>query len=87
MSAPSTVDPETVRPTIDFLSWADDHHFTFLGYRSYDYVEDGDQAFLRSVPGSGLGILRDQADEKRVQARIEPVDEEMKLPFFYPVKG
>ncbi|HEY8494135.1 MAG TPA: bifunctional MaoC family dehydratase N-terminal/OB-fold nucleic acid binding domain-containing protein [Myxococcota bacterium] len=23
----------------------------------------------------------------RVQARIEPVDEEMKLPFFYPVKG
>ncbi|RIK16781.1 MAG: NAD-glutamate dehydrogenase [Acidobacteria bacterium] len=58
-AAPSTVDPASVGPTVDFLSWLDDNHFTYLGYRSYDLVEEGDEAYLRSVPGSGLGILRE----------------------------
>src|SRR5690606_3601865 len=33
ISPPRTVDPGSVRPTVDFLSWLDDHHFTYLGYR------------------------------------------------------
>jgi glutamate dehydrogenase len=46
-----------------FLEWLADNHFTFLGYRCHDLVvKDGDDA-LALVPGSGLGILRDQAAE------------------------
>ncbi|AXH95812.1 NAD-glutamate dehydrogenase [Ornithinimicrobium avium] len=56
---PSTVDQSSVGPTVDFLTWMDDNHFTYLGYRTYDLVEEGDEAYLRSVPGSGLGILRE----------------------------
>src|SRR5690606_12378148 len=35
---PDTVDPATVQPTIDFLTWLEDNHFTFLGYREYELV-------------------------------------------------
>ncbi|MGA9828837.1 MAG: NAD-glutamate dehydrogenase domain-containing protein, partial [Rhodanobacteraceae bacterium] len=42
----------------EFLRWAADDHFTFLGYREYEVAQlDGDEV-LRSVEGSGLGILR-----------------------------
>ncbi|MBV9836500.1 MAG: NAD-glutamate dehydrogenase, partial [Solirubrobacterales bacterium] len=41
-----------------FLRWLTDDHFTFLGYREYELVSDGEQAGLKAVPGSGLGILQ-----------------------------
>ena len=41
----------------DLLAWLADDHFTFLGYREYELV-DSDGAVLRSLPGTGLGILR-----------------------------
>ena len=44
------------------LAWLADDNFTFLGYRSYDLVDDAGGERLRSVPGSGLGILRSSAD-------------------------
>ena len=72
MEPPSTVDPETVQPTIDFLSWLDDHHFTYLGFRSYDLVEEGGQSYLRAVPGSGLGILRDDEEEEPSLSLLRP---------------
>ncbi|HEY0450212.1 NAD-glutamate dehydrogenase [Actinophytocola sp.] len=40
------------------LRWLADGHFTFLGYRNYDLVRDGDQRALKAVLASGLGILR-----------------------------
>ncbi len=47
------------------LEWLADEHFTFLGYREYQLEQvsvDGTQDdILRPVPGSGLGILRDDA--------------------------
>lgn len=40
------------------LKWLADGHFTFMGYRQYELVqEDGDPA-LRAVLASGLGVLR-----------------------------
>ncbi len=42
----------------EFLSWLTHDHFTFLGFREYDLVQDGDDELLRAVPGTGLGILR-----------------------------
>lgn len=56
---PSSVDRETIEPTIDFLSWLADNNFTFLGYREHALETDdhGDDV-LRSLPETGLGILR-----------------------------
>jgi glutamate dehydrogenase len=39
--------------------WLLDGHFTFLGYREYRLAGEGDDLALASVPGTGLGILRD----------------------------
>ena len=45
----------------DFLAWLNDDHFTYLGYREYDFAGEGDAATLSIVPGSGLGVLRDDS--------------------------
>ncbi len=51
--------------TIALLHWLADNHFTFLGYREYDLVDDPEEMSLRAVPGTGLGILRhDRAGSK-----------------------
>jgi glutamate dehydrogenase len=52
------VDEQDVAEAKAFLRWLADDHFTFLGYREYEFVVDGDGAGLEAVPGSGLGILR-----------------------------
>ncbi|GAA1181450.1 NAD-glutamate dehydrogenase [Ornithinimicrobium humiphilum] len=69
---PSTVDPSTIQPTVDFLSWADDHHFTYLGYRAYDLLEEDGQPVLRSVPGSGLGVLREAPGAPATVSALRP---------------
>jgi glutamate dehydrogenase len=55
---PPPLDAEEVDEAAAFLKWLEDHHFTFLGYREYDVVEEPEGVRLTSVPGSGLGILR-----------------------------
>ncbi len=55
---PSTIDPALVDETKAFLGWLVEDNFTFLGYRDYDLIEDGDEATLEAIEGSGLGILR-----------------------------
>jgi len=42
----------------EFLRWASDNHFTFLGYREYEVGKEGGKEVLRAVKGSGLGLLR-----------------------------
>ncbi|MGI9155600.1 MAG: NAD-glutamate dehydrogenase [Marmoricola sp.] len=54
---PPLADAE-VQQGMDFLRWLADDHFTFLGFREYDLVRDGDDELLRAVPGTGFGILR-----------------------------
>ncbi|HEX9490658.1 MAG TPA: NAD-glutamate dehydrogenase domain-containing protein, partial [Stellaceae bacterium] len=43
----------------DFLAWLDDANFTFLGFREYRF--GAGEGSLDIVPGSGLGILRDDS--------------------------
>ena len=45
--------------------WLADDHFTFLGYRAHDLVDDDGEDALRLVPGAGLGMLRETARERR----------------------
>jgi glutamate dehydrogenase len=55
---PPPLDSKDVDEVKSFLRWVAADHFTFLGYREYDLVVDGDGVGLQVVPESGLGILR-----------------------------
>ena len=55
---PPTVDPALTDETKAFLAWLTDDNFTFLGYREYELIDEGDVARLQPIEGSGLGILR-----------------------------
>ena len=46
---------------IAFLEWLADNHFTFLGYREYNFEGEGEAARARVLPEAGLGILRNEA--------------------------
>lgn len=57
-----------------FLEWMVNNHFTFLGYRQYDMVGEGEERALQLVPKSGLGVLRDTSHSrvKRYYAELPP---------------
>jgi len=48
---------------VAFLRWLERDHFTFLGYREYEFGDKGSEDALHIVSGSGLGILRETAGE------------------------
>ncbi len=52
------LDAEGVAEAQEFLRWAAEDHFTFLGYREYHVVTKGNDEVLEASPKSGLGILR-----------------------------
>src|SRR4051794_14220797 len=54
----------------ELLEWLADEHFTFLGYREYDFTMEGRQGILRGRPGTGLGILR--SDPKPGSGKLPP---------------
>jgi glutamate dehydrogenase len=56
--APTQLDPAEVEETKLFLTWIEDHHFTFLGIRDYDLLHEGKETVLQAVPKTGLGVLR-----------------------------
>ena len=44
------------------LDWMASGQFTFLGYREYRLERRDDGEYLTTVPGTGLGLLREHAD-------------------------
>ena len=61
---PATVPEATVDEARAFLQWLADGHMTLLGYRQHDLVKHDGEYGLKLVPGSGLGLLRESAEEK-----------------------
>ncbi|MGH8396710.1 MAG: NAD-glutamate dehydrogenase [Gammaproteobacteria bacterium] len=57
-----------------FLEWLANNHFTFLGFREYDLVEEKGEDLLRIVPDSGLGILRDSSAKISSSFLVLPQD-------------
>jgi glutamate dehydrogenase len=60
-SEPPPLPDQEVAEGAKLLRWLAEHHFTFLGYRQYELVEDPDAAgvpALRAMLASGLGVLR-----------------------------
>ena len=61
---PPPIPPEELAEGKAFLSWLAADHFTLIGYRCHDLVVvDGEDA-LRIVPGTSLGILREDAKKE-----------------------
>jgi glutamate dehydrogenase len=56
----------------ELLRWLARGHFTFLGYREYDLIEGPEGMALRTVPGTGLGILRHDRPGSRSFASLPP---------------
>jgi glutamate dehydrogenase len=57
---------------VEFLHWLRDRNFVFLGYRTYEVVDQGEPT-LRVAPGSGLGILR--REDRSAYARGVPLSQ------------
>jgi len=56
------VDGALLQECQEFLSWLAEDHFIFLGMRDYKVVKGEKGYELSIVPGSGLGILRENED-------------------------
>ncbi|MBB72793.1 MAG: NAD-glutamate dehydrogenase [Legionellales bacterium] len=62
--APPPVEPTEIQESIDFLRWILNNHFTFLGYREYELMEENGDKVLRVIPNTGLGVLRESKANK-----------------------
>jgi glutamate dehydrogenase len=58
---PPSLPKEEVKTARDFLTWMLDNHFTFLGYREYEFSGEGASAKSGLVAGRGLGLCRDDS--------------------------
>jgi len=47
---------------IELLEWLNDNHFTFLGYRQYRLILNGQDTRFEPVAATGLGVLRGDKD-------------------------
>ncbi|HZY00302.1 MAG TPA: NAD-glutamate dehydrogenase [Dermatophilaceae bacterium] len=69
---PKTVDPDEVLQTRRLLTWLDEDHFTFLGYREYTLTSEDGEDVLRAIPGTGLGLLRYDQPHSGSFGRLSP---------------
>ncbi|ROO89947.1 glutamate dehydrogenase [Actinocorallia herbida] len=67
---PPPLPEKEIAEGVELLDWLADGHFTFLGYRDYDLSEDG--TTLVPVPGTGLGVLREEKKESGSFAAMPP---------------
>jgi glutamate dehydrogenase len=51
---------DEVKEAAEFLAWLARANFVFLGSRSYEVAWEGSKPAVKPVPGSGLGIFRDE---------------------------
>ncbi len=71
---PPPVPDDELEEGRDFLEWLADDHFTFLGYREYDLVEEDGETYLRVRPESGLGLLSRVREESRERSETPLAD-------------
>jgi len=57
---PAPVEADYLDEVRAFLKWIKADHFTLLGYRRYQFTNMKDEETLKSVAGSGLGLLRER---------------------------
>ncbi len=69
---PAGLHPDDVEEARALLAWLEDRHFTFLGFREYELLEEDGEDVLRPLPASGLGILRQTRAASGAFARLPP---------------
>ncbi|MGL5824430.1 MAG: NAD-glutamate dehydrogenase domain-containing protein, partial [Nocardioides sp.] len=69
-SPPSGMPDGEIERATDFLDWLADDHFVFLGYREYLLAGQRAALSLQAVPGSGLGILRNDQYRSSTFAKL-----------------
>lgn len=81
MTPASNMDKEEINESRDFLRWLINNNFTFLGCRDYKLIGDGTNRALQIVPGSGLGVLRDESQSvsSKSYAELPPQARKMAL--------
>src|SRR5690606_789559 len=72
--------PERARRVRTFLDWLVDGHFVFLGLRRYTLRPLAEGGFeVQLVPGSGLGLFRDDTDSRlRAPRRGDAIPDELR---------
>ncbi len=66
---------EEIEEAVAFLEWLRDENIVVLGYREYAIAGSGDERTIGVVPGTGLGILRDEASSRFAgQVRLDDVE-------------
>ncbi len=60
---PKPLDHAEVEETKAFLTWLEDHHFTFLGMRDYKLVQAEGELILQPEEHTGIGVLRDELNK------------------------
>ncbi|MEP1206988.1 MAG: NAD-glutamate dehydrogenase [Rhizobiaceae bacterium] len=58
-TTPPPLPTERIAEAVQFLQWLANNHFTLMGLREYSYTGTRKKGELKPVPGSALGILRD----------------------------
>ena len=66
---PPPVDADELAEDLAFLRWVAEEHFTYLGYREYDLVDD--RTRLDPRPDTGLGILAQVESDNSVFNRLD----------------
>jgi glutamate dehydrogenase len=70
-SNPPGLDAEELSESRDFLRWIINNNFTFLGSRDYKLIGNGTNRALQTIPGSGLGVLRDETTSAAAKSYAE----------------
>lgn len=76
---PPMTDTAELAESLDFLRWLITNNFTFLGSRDYKLIGDDNNRALQMIPGSGLGILRDETFSTKIYAELPPQARKMAL--------
>lgn len=78
---PPSLDLAEVAESCDFLRWLINNNFTFLGSRDYKLIGDSTNRALQLIPGSGLGVLRDESSAmtSKSYAKLPPQARKMAL--------
>lgn len=78
---PPNLDLAELAESRDFLRWLINNNFTFLGARDYKLIGNGTNRALQIIPGSGLGVLRDEtfSASSKSYAELPPQARKMAL--------
>lgn len=78
---PPSLDPSELAESRDFLRWMINNNFTFLGSREYKLIGNGTNRALQAIPGTGLGVLRDEISTATAKsyAQLPPQARKMAL--------